>query len=69
MHLILAVIEMAKKKWLTEIFEGIDLLPHFNPDLDTAAPPEEVAVFRKKLREADGLLICAPEYTMGIPEF
>jgi chromate reductase, NAD(P)H dehydrogenase (quinone) len=67
MHLIQAVSEMAKEKWLTEIFEGIDLLPHFNPDLDTAVPPEKVAVFRKKLRGADGLLICTPEYAKGIP--
>ena len=67
LKIILAVAEMAKEKWLTEVFEGIDQLPHFNPDLDLTEPPEEVKVFRKKLKDADGLLICTPEYAMGLP--
>ena len=30
-------------------------------------PPENVAAFRRQLREADGVLICTPEYAMGVP--
>ncbi len=40
-------------------------LPHFNPDLDPA--PEAVAQFRGLLNQADGVLICTPEYAMGVP--
>lgn len=48
-------------------FEGIASLPHFNPDLDNDAPPAAVIAFRNQLREADGILICTPEYAMGVP--
>ncbi len=45
----------------------ITTLPHFNPDLDTDTPPEAVTRFRQQLRNADGILICTPEYAMGVP--
>ena len=49
------------------IFKGIDELPHFNPDLDIEPAPEKIAAFRQQLREADAILICTPEYAMGVP--
>lgn len=51
------------------IFEGIDQLPHFNPDLDYGKVPEdaEVARFRGKIKAADAVLICTPEYAVGVP--
>ncbi|MBE1443562.1 NADPH-dependent FMN reductase [Paenibacillus sp. OAS669] len=48
-------------------FEGIGDLPHFNPDLDGEAPPAPVAVWRKTLQAADGVMICTPEYANGVP--
>lgn len=48
-------------------FEGLSDLPHFNPDLDTETPPPAVAAFRQQLRAADGILVCTPEYAMGVP--
>ena len=42
-------------------------LPHFNVDLDTPEPPAQVAELRTQLKSADGVLICTPEYAMGIP--
>jgi chromate reductase, NAD(P)H dehydrogenase (quinone) len=49
------------------LFEGLDALPHFNPDLDIEPAPATVAAFRKALRESEGILICTPEYAMGVP--
>lgn len=49
------------------IFNKIDKIPHFNPDLDNESPPEEVRQFRNLVKEADGVLICTPEYAMGVP--
>lgn len=49
------------------IFNSLDSIPHFNPDLDNENPPKAVEEFRKLLREADGILICTPEYAMGVP--
>ena len=48
---------------------GIAELPYFNPDLDGegATPPPSVAAFRARVRFADALLICSPEYAHGVP--
>jgi len=50
-----------------EIFEEIDQLPHFNPDLDQETPPQKVIEFRNKITQADGVLICTPEYVFSLP--
>jgi NAD(P)H-dependent FMN reductase len=47
---------------------GVDALPHFNPDLDgDGGAPPSVAEFRRRIRDADALLICSPEYAHGVP--
>ncbi|MCF0055597.1 NADPH-dependent FMN reductase [Dyadobacter sp. CY356] len=48
-----------------QIFEGLDTFPHFNPGVDM--DNEKVALFRKKVKEADGVIFCTPEYAFGIP--
>jgi chromate reductase, NAD(P)H dehydrogenase (quinone) len=50
-----------------EIYEDLDQMPHFNPDLDNETPPEKIIHFRNALKSADGIVICTPEYAMGIP--
>src|SRR3954464_12509258 len=52
-----------------EIYEGLAELPRFNPDDDVegATPPPEVVALRRKLAEADGILISSPEYAHGVP--
>ena len=50
-----------------QLAENLDKIPHFNPELDNDPPPEQVALFRMQLREAEGILICTPEYAMGVP--
>lgn len=42
-------------------------LPHFDPDIDVLPAPTSVAHFREQVRSADGILICTPEYAMGVP--
>jgi chromate reductase len=49
---------------LFEIFSGIGELPHFD---GSENPPSNVQNFRKKISEADGVLICTPEYAFGVP--
>jgi chromate reductase len=49
------------------IYKGLSALPHFNVDLDTSTPPDTVIELRKQLKAADGVLICTPEYAMGLP--
>lgn len=47
-------------------YDGIDGLPHFNPDL-LENPPEAVAQLCSIIGQADGLLLSCPEYARGIP--
>jgi chromate reductase, NAD(P)H dehydrogenase (quinone) len=47
-----------------EIFEGVGTLPHFNDAQDV---PEAIINFREKLKQADAILICTPEYAFGVP--
>jgi NAD(P)H-dependent FMN reductase len=66
-NLIKAIMNFSADKLKINIFEGLAKLPHFNPDLDNENPPKEVLDFRKQLTDADGILICTPEYAMGVP--
>lgn len=49
------------------LYDGLGELPHFNPDLDGEASPISVSNFRRQLNEADGVLVCCPEYAHGVP--
>jgi len=50
-------------------YDRIGELPHFNPDLDgdDDSPPEIVREFRRLLIDADGIILCCPEYAHGVP--
>jgi chromate reductase, NAD(P)H dehydrogenase (quinone) len=51
-----------------EIVTNIDQTPHFNPDLDNSTDiPLQVLAFRSLLKSSDAILICTPEYAMGVP--
>ena len=67
LRLIKAIDGLTKEKFETTLFEGLTELPHFNPDLDTDHPPEAVSNFRQLIKNSDGILICTPEYAMGVP--
>lgn len=66
-NLINAIIDLYKGQLDFDQYKGLSELPHFNPDNDTENPPYTVAEFRKKIKEADGILICTPEYGLGVP--
>lgn len=67
LNLIKAIADLTSEKFTVNIFEGLSDLPHFNPDLDNDNVDPQVTEFRKLLREADGVLICTPEYAIGVP--
>ena len=48
------------------LYGGLGDLPHFNPDLEENEP-SAVTAFRELVREADGLILCSPEYAHGVP--
>src|SRR6185312_7778426 len=62
-----AIRNLSSNKFSVTIFSGLSDIPYFNPDLDNENPPTQVKEFRRQLQEADGILICTPEYAMGVP--
>jgi chromate reductase, NAD(P)H dehydrogenase (quinone) len=62
-----AIQALTQEKWEMKIFSELAEIPHFNPDLDHEPAPKQVAAFRNLLRSVDGILICTPEYAMGVP--
>lgn len=67
LNLIKAIRDLAVGRFEVTILEGLTEIPHFNPDLDVESPSKQVTDFRNTLREFDGILICTPEYAMGVP--
>jgi chromate reductase, NAD(P)H dehydrogenase (quinone) len=49
------------------LFTGLQLLPHFNPDLESSGVPESVTRWRQALGESDAVLIASPEYGFSLP--
>jgi len=65
--LIKAISDFYKNRLSITYSKRLSGIPHFNPDLDNALPPEAVVDFRYQLMVADCVLICPPEYAMGVP--
>lgn len=49
------------------IYNGLSDIPAFDPGLDNDNAPMAVTKFRKQLADADGIIICTPEYAYGVP--
>ncbi|AEE53829.1 NADPH-dependent FMN reductase [Haliscomenobacter hydrossis] len=67
LNLIKAIADLTQEQFIVQIFTDLSKIPHFNPDLDNDTPPSQVSAFREQLRASDGILICTPEYAMGVP--
>jgi chromate reductase, NAD(P)H dehydrogenase (quinone) len=46
---------------------NLKTLPHFDPQLSDSNPPASIVELRKQIEQADGVLICTPEYVFSIP--
>ncbi len=67
MTFVRALIALAPEGMGCTLYDGLADLPHFSPDRDRDMPPTPVAALRRLLRDADGVLICTPEYAYGMP--
>ena len=65
-ELLVALASLAPADVAVDLYDGLDRLPHFNPDLE---PTEPAAVMdlKRRLARADGLVISSPEYARGVP--
>ena len=50
-----------------QIFSDLKTLPHFDPQQSSENPSKEIIAFRKSIENADGVIICTPEYVFSIP--
>lgn len=50
-----------------EILDDLTELPHFKTELTDTNVPEKIVDFRNKIADADGIIICTPEYVFSIP--
>ena len=68
-HLIKAITDLGADIFQVRVLEGLTDIPHFNPDLDMepGSAPAAVQEFRAQLAAADAVLICTPEYAIGVP--
>jgi chromate reductase, NAD(P)H dehydrogenase (quinone) len=46
------------------VYDAIGNLPHFD---GSENPPAAIADFLQRVRDADGVVICTPEYAFGVP--
>ena len=49
------------------VYNDLKNLPPFDPELSIDNPPQQVIEFREAVSNADGILICTPEYVFSIP--
>ncbi len=61
-----SMIELAPGSLNMEIVEIRDL-PLYNQDDETDNPPAAFTAFRERIRQADGILFCTPEYNRSVP--
>lgn len=63
-----AAVDAAPPGVEVELFDGLGLLPHYDQDLDQpdVETPPAVAELRRRVDEADALLIVTPEYNGSV---
>ncbi|NNG22163.1 NADPH-dependent FMN reductase [Telluria aromaticivorans] len=61
-----SMIELAPGSLDMEIVEIRDL-PLYNQDDETEHPPAAFTAFRERIRRADAILFCTPEYNRSVP--
>lgn len=56
-----------EKELAIEIYDKVEQLPIFNPDLEGDLLPEIIKELQHKIATADGILISTPEYVFSLP--
>lgn len=68
-NILKAVAAFLPEGWKMQLFDRLDELPFFNPDLaqNEDVIPEKVKAFYQLIEEAEGVIICTPEYVFSLP--
>jgi NAD(P)H-dependent FMN reductase len=66
-RLIERIADLAKDRLELTVFNDLKKLPQFDPKLSSDNPPASIVDFRKKIEDADGVIISTPEYIFSVP--
>ena len=66
-RLLRTLAEEAPEDVTVELWDGLKAIPPYDADDDGPDGPETVEDFRRRVREADAVLIATPEYNASIP--
>lgn len=58
---------LTKSEFNLTIYNDLKTLPHFDPELSIENSPKQIIEFRNNIEQADGIIICTPEYVFSIP--
>lgn len=61
------IADCSKEFFQLTVFNDLKKLPHFDPELSVDNTPDVILKLRKEIENADGILICTPEYVFSIP--
>ncbi|MBY0481194.1 MAG: NAD(P)H-dependent oxidoreductase [Chitinophagaceae bacterium] len=61
------IASLTTDKFNLTMFNDLKSLPHFDPELSANNPPKQIIEFRNNIEQADGIIICTPEYVFSIP--
>jgi len=64
-NILLEMAKIAPENVVVNILEGLDQLPHFNPEIIQEIPA--VTNFRNQIKAADAVIFSTPEYAFGVP--
>ncbi|MGZ3863677.1 MAG: NADPH-dependent FMN reductase [Bacteroidia bacterium] len=61
------IVANAEDTFNFSVFNELKILPHFDPQLSIDNTPKAISDLRNKIENADGIIICTPEYVFSIP--
>ncbi len=67
LKLVKIIEELIGSEYSLTIFNDLKTLPHFDPELSLENTPEIIKDFRLSIENAEGIIICTPEYIFSIP--
>jgi chromate reductase len=66
-HILHAAAALADPGVYFEFYTDLESIPPFMPGTEVERSPAPVQELRRRLKEADGVFICTPEYAFGVP--
>lgn len=67
LQIINAIKKLANDQFQIILDNNLETLPYFNQDIKDEETPASVVAFRNRIEQANGVLICTPEYVFSLP--